>query len=206
MRAATFSLLFVIAVGCAAQDEAVRLRAEMERIHELDQRDRENIGHYGIGTAQRDSVVRHMTLIDSLNTARVGAIIDSAGWLGPLDVGERASRTLWLVIQHAPLAVQERYVSEMRLGVEEGKASAADLAYLEDRIEMRNGRPQTYGSQVNMENGISTLWTIKDAETVNERRAAVGLGPLEKYAAQFGIDWSPPAKKERVLLLAPGKP
>jgi hypothetical protein len=188
------------------QDATTRLRAELERIHELDQRDRENIGQYGVGTAERDSIVRHMTLIDSLNTARVATIIDSTGWLGPADIGERASGTLWLVIQHAPLAVQERYVPEMRLAVQEGKASAADLGYLEDRIEMRNGRPQIYGSQVNMKNGVSTLWMIKDEETVNERRAAVGLGPLEQYAAQFGIDWSPPVKKERVLLLGPGKP
>ncbi len=203
MRIISALVMSFVGLTTFAQDANARLRTELERIHELDQRDRENIGQYGIGTAERDSVVRHLTLIDSLNTARVAAIIDSAGWLGPKDIGERASGTLWLVIQHAPLAVQERYVPEMRLAVQESKASAADPGYLEDRIEMRNGRPQIYGSQVKMENGISTLWMIKDEETVNERRAAVGLGPLEKYAAQFGIDWSPTVKKERVLLLGP---
>lgn len=47
--------------------------------------------------------------------------------------------------------------------------------------------------------------TIADEEQVNERRAAVGLEPLEKYAERFGITWSPPVKRERVLLPGPGK-
>ncbi|MBK6754037.1 MAG: hypothetical protein IPG69_10680 [Flavobacteriales bacterium] len=90
-----------------------------------------------------------------------------------------------------------------RLAVEEGKLAASSLALLEDRIEMRNGRPQIYGSQVRMANGKSTLWAIRDEETVNERRASVGLGLLEEYAARFGINWSPAKKQDRVLLLGP---
>jgi hypothetical protein len=187
-----------------AQPPLERLRVELEHIHDLDQKDRENIGAYGVGTAERDSVDRNMVRVDSLNMARVSAIIDSAGWLGPDEVGQKASGTLWLVIQHAPLPLQERYLPELRLAVEEGKARAMDLAYLEDRVEMRNGRPQIFGSQIEMKNGKAGLWSIRDEETVNDRRSSVGLGPLEDYAAQFGISWSPPEKKERVLLLGPG--
>lgn len=187
------------------QTNTERLRAELEHINDLDQRDRENIGAFGVGTLERDSVSKHMMLVDSVNTVRIMAIIDSAGWLGPEDIGIKASGTLWLVIQHAPLPVQERYLPEMRLAVEEGKARAMDLAYLEDRVEMRNGRPQIYGSQVTMKDGRSRLWPIKEEATVNERRKEVGLGPLEDYAAQFGIDWSPPKKTDRVLLLGPIK-
>lgn len=204
MRSSTALAFFAFASGSFAQDANVRLRAELERIHAADQLDRENIGHYGIGTPERDSVNKHLILLDSLNVLQITAIIDSAGWLGPEDVGN-GSGTLWLVIQHADLATQEKYLPEMRSAVEEGKASRYHLAMLEDRVEMRNGRPQIYGSQVKVDNGVSRLWTIKDEETVNERRAAVGMEPLEEYAARFGIDWSPPAHKERVLLLGPVK-
>lgn len=200
-------MALVLAVAnCMAQDANARLRAELGTINELDQRDRENIGAYPLGSAARDSVVIHMVLQDSLNTARITAIIDSAGWLGPDDVGSDASSTLWLVLQHADLPVQERYLPELRLAVSEGKAQASHLAYLEDRIEMRNARPQIYGSQVLMKDGQAAFAPIRDEEQVNERRAAVGLGPLEDYAAQFGIVWSPAKKQERVLLLAPAKP
>lgn len=204
MRSSIALAFFAFASGSFAQDANVRLRAELERIHAADQLDRENIGHYGIGTPERDSVNKHLILLDSLNVLRITAIIDSAGWLGPEDVGN-VSGTLWLVIQHADLATQEKYLPEMRSAVEDGKASRYHLAMLEDRIEMRNGRPQIYGSQVKVDDGVSRLWMIKDEETVNERRAAVGMEPLEEYAARFGIDWSPPPHKERVLLLGPVK-
>lgn len=199
-------VLVVAVVKCAAQDANARLRAELETINELDQRDRENIGAYPLDSPQRDSVLAHMTMQDSLNTARITAVIDSAGWLGPDDVGSDASSTLWLVLQHADLPVQERYLPEMRLAVAEGKAQASHLAYLVDRIEMRNGRPQIYGSQVLMKDGQAAFAPIRDEEQVNERRAAMGLGPLEDYAGQFGIVWSPAKKQERVLLLGPSKP
>lgn len=204
MRSSIALAFLAFASGSFAQDANVRLRAELERIHAADLLDRENIGHYGIGTPERDSVNKHLILLDSLNVLRITAIIDSAGWLGPEDVGN-GSGTLWLVIQHADLATQEKYLPEMQSAVEEGKASRYHLAMLEDRIEMRSGRPQIYGSQVKVDNGVSRLWMIKDEETVNERRAAVGMEPLEEYAARFGIDWSPPPHKERVLLLGPVK-
>lgn len=202
----TFTSIWLLAVlMCPGQDATQHLRTELERIHELDQRDRENIGRYGIGTPERDSVSAHLFLQDSLNLLRVRTILDSAGWLGPEEIGGRASGALFLVIQHADLKTQETWLPEARLAVEEGKLLPSSLAMLEDRVDMRNGRPQGYGTQVKVENGVSRLWPIREEETVNERRAAVGLGPLENYAAQFGIDWSPPVKKERVLLLGPGK-
>ena len=206
MRTLVALLLGSTCLHCTAQDGYARLRTELEAIHELDQRDRANLGAYALGTAGRDSVVAHMTWQDSLNTVRVASIIDSAGWLGPSVVGVTASGTLWLVIQHADLSVQELYLPEMRLAVEEGKADAADLAYLEDRIEMRNGRSQIYGSQVAMRDGKSAFHPIRDEAHVNERRAGVGLGPLEEYAGYFNIEWSPPAPTERILLLGPAKP
>ena len=46
---------------------------------------------------------------------------------------------------------------------------------------------------------------IADEQHVNERRAAVELEPLEKYAERFGLHWTPPVPQERVLLLGPAK-
>ncbi|MBK9177782.1 MAG: hypothetical protein IPM46_15910 [Flavobacteriales bacterium] len=64
---------------------------ELEHIHDLDQRDRNNVGHY-IPGAQRDSVIAHMVLRDSLNLLRVMAIVDSAGWLGEDMVGRKRTQ------------------------------------------------------------------------------------------------------------------
>ena len=201
MRAAICILLFVTALGSTAQEPNARLRAELERIHDLDQRDRLNANNYGTG-AQKDSVIAHMVLQDSLDLVRITAIIDSAGWLGPEEVGAQGSQALFLVLQHADAKphTQEEYLPEMRLAVEEGKARPDELAMFEDRVAVNNGRLQIYGSQIGWKNGKGFVKPMTDEAHVNERRSSVGLESLEKYAERFGIRWSPPVKQERVLL------
>jgi hypothetical protein len=53
-------------------------------------------------------------------------------------------------------------------------------AYLEDRIAMYEGRPQLYGTQWmdNPLDGRIRPWRLAEPDRVNERRAEVGLGPL----------------------------
>jgi hypothetical protein len=194
-----------MAVGASAQDPMTRLRAELEHIHDLDQEPRHAVSGF-IG-AQKDSVIAVMTLNDSTNLIRVMAIIDSAGWLGPQDVGGKASQALFLVLQHADAKpeIQQEYLPTMREAAAEGKARPDELALFEDRVAVNHGKPQIYGSQVDWKDGKPSFKPIEDEEHVNERRKAVGLEPLENYAARFGFGWSPPEHKERVLLMGPGK-
>lgn len=207
MRAPTFVILFFCGAALFAQTPLERLRAELERIHDLDQSGRFAVHDYVKGS-QRDSVIHGIIVQDSLDLARVTAIIDSAGWLGEEEVGHKASQALFLVIQHADRqkAVQASYLPIMREAVAEGKAKANELAMLEDRVRVNAGKPQLYGSQIGWKNDKPFMQPIEDEEHVNERRAAVGLEPLEKYAERFGLQWSPPVTRERVLLMGPGKP
>lgn len=201
------SLLLTIALLASgwlnAQSGAERLPIELERIHDLDQNDRHN--ESGFIGAQKDSVVAHMTLYDSLNLVRVSAIIDSAGWLGTDVIGQKANQALFLVIQHADAQpeVQAQYLPLMRDAVQEGRGNSWGLALLEDRVRVNHGQPQIYGSQIGWKDGKGFIQPIEDEEHVNERRAAVRLEPLEKYAERFDLHWSPPVKQERVLLLGP---
>ena len=198
------TLVHAQAVHEPADPAYVRLRAELERIHDLDQTDRHNATAYITG-AQKDSVIAHMVMQDSLNLLRVMAIIDSAGWLGEDVIGRKANAALFLVIQHADARpdAQAEYLDMMREAVAKGHARANDLAMLEDRVAVNHGRPQIYGSQIGWKDGKGFVKPITDEERVNERRAAVGLEPLEQYAERFGITWAPPVKKEWVLLLRP---
>ncbi len=206
------AMQLIMAMPCIAQNTAQRttslelLRLELERIHDLDQRDRNNAGHY-IPGAQKDSVIAHMVMQDSLNLLRVMAIIDSAGWLGEDAIGRKANAALFLVIQHADARpdLQARYLEVMREAVERGDAKPYDLAMLEDRVAVNQGRPQIYGSQIGWKDGKGFVKPMVDEEHVNERRAAMGLEPLERYTERFGFTWSPPVKRERVLLMGPGK-
>ena len=135
---------------------------------------------------------------DSINEAEVIAIIDEKGWVGRSLVGGQANMTLWLVIQHAPLETQEKYLPLLKESVKNGESSGSHLALLEDRIQMRNGKPQIYGSQITRdeETGKDIVYEIKDPEYVNQRRKEVGLGPIEDYVKRWGIKWTVEQKEK----------
>jgi hypothetical protein len=201
VRFGAFLSYLLVGSAVAAQDVNARIRAELEQIHTLDQRDRLNVGNYTTGP-QKDSVIAHMVAQDSLGLLRVTAILDSAGWLGVEEIGHKANQALFLVIQHADARpeVQAEYLLMMREAVANGRARPHELAMLEDRVAVNHGRPQIYGSQIGWKDGKGFVKPIEDEEHVNERRKAVGLEPLERYAERFGLVWSPPVARERVLL------
>jgi hypothetical protein len=126
---------------------------------------------------------------DSINLIKIKAILDTYGWLGADVVGEQGNTTLFLVIQHADLKTQEKYLPLMRDAVKNGKAQGSSLALLEDRVEIRNGRKQIYGSQIGMDKGKYYVAPLLDPENVNKRRTSVGLNTLEEYIENWDMKW-----------------
>jgi hypothetical protein len=173
------------------------LMAELEIIREKDQRYRGQMrgfsDRYGWSSPQVDSLWVLQAPFDSLNTLRVIEIIEEYGYPGKTLVGDQASST-FLVIQHADLEVQEKYLPILVKAAEAGELQYASLALLIDRVNMRNNKPQIYGSQLqrNEETGGWIFYSIEDEKNVNKRREKVGLGPLEDYAQRFGLDYTVP--------------
>lgn len=164
-------------------EEIAAIRRQLKYIHDRDQAARRG----------GDSAA-FLGFIDSTNLEYIEHIIEKYGWPARTVFGSPANETVWLVIQHADIAVQEKYFPLMRASVEKNESSATELAYLEDRILMRHGKKQRYGTQVsyNEKTGKQELWPIEDEVHVNERRALIWLEPLEKYALNFGIDYKLP--------------
>lgn len=103
------------------------------------------------------------------------------------------NRVLFLVIQHADLATQENYFPLLQESVDKGESSQSDAAMLQDRILMRQGKKQIYGSQVVFnKTGGQEFYPIEDEKNVNLRRAKVGMQPIEEYAIYFGIEYKLP--------------
>jgi uncharacterized protein (TIGR02145 family) len=118
---------------------------------------------------------------DSINEKEVINIIDNHGWLGISRVGEPANQALWLVIQHAPLKLQEKYLPYLKESVEKGESPGWHSAFLEDRILMRQGKKQIYGTQsiTDPVSGRTDIYPIQDVENVNARREKIGLLPIK---------------------------
>lgn len=135
---------------------------------------------------------------DSINELVVVKILEEKGWVGRSQVGGQANMALWLVIQHAPLEIQEKYLPLLKASVLKGESQGSHLAMLEDRIQMFNQKPQIYGSQIvpDEATGKMKIYEIKDPEYVNQRRKEVGLGPIEDYVSRWGIEWTVEQKEK----------
>ena len=124
--------------------------------------------------------------VDAEHLARLRAIVDRCGWPTISRVGKEAEDAAWLLVQHAPDgAFQERCLELMR-GAGESEVCARHLAYLEDRINVRKGRPQRFGTQLRQ--GTDGKWEpspLAEPERVDDLRASVQLEPLRAYVERF---------------------
>ncbi|MFZ4929244.1 DUF6624 domain-containing protein [Chryseobacterium sp. Mn2064] len=128
---------------------------------------------------------------DSINLLKVKKILDEKGWVGKDKVGAQANSALFLVIQHSDLETQKKYLPMMKDAVVKGNASSGSLALLIDRIEIREGRKQIYGSQIGSNPNNKALYVLPliDPDNVDKRRAEVGLGPISEYIKNWNLVW-----------------
>ncbi len=178
------------------------LVAQLDSIDEEDQTYRKQLDGIREKYGQQSKEMReHWKVInykDSINLIKVKAILDKYGWLGPDIVGNAGNSTLFLVIQHADLKTQEKYLPMMREAVKNNKAQPSSLALLEDRVLMRNGKKQLYGSQISFNQKTNTYYVaaLEDPDNVDKRRASVNLQPLADYVKRWKIIWDVEAYKK----------
>ena len=186
----------------AEKDLDKPLVAILESIHQEDQKYRQQINDiekkYGW---KSDEMTAHWKIInekDSINLIKIEKILDERGWLGANIIGEQGNGTLFLVIQHSDLETQLKYLPMMRDAVKIGNARASSLALLEDRVALKQGKRQIYGSQIHSDkNGEKFVAPLIDPENVDKRRAEVGLGTISEYVAIWDLTWDVEKHKAR---------
>lgn len=166
----------------------------LEAVYESDQTPRMGLERitqqYGQDSKEMKAHWKIIRRVDSLNLLTVHSILMQYGWLSEKEVSELANEALWLVIQHSDLATQQNYLSLMEKAVKGGKAKAKHYGYLVDRILVRQGKFQIYGSQ--FQGGSSSNlrpYPIGNEPLVNQRRKEIGLDSLEVYALRLGCQY-----------------
>ncbi|MFB4276500.1 DUF6624 domain-containing protein [Nonomuraea sp. MTCD27] len=155
------------------------LRAELLRRMEMDQAMRDPAKGF-----PGDKRLARLQRLDEGNTAWLYSVVANRGWPLISQVGERAARAAWLLAQHATSPeVQRLFHYVMADAVESDEASAHDFAYLEDRVRVRSGRPQLYGTQFHDGGDGLEPMPIEDPGLLDERRRAMGLEPFAEYEA-----------------------
>ncbi len=156
---------------------------------------------FGTNSNELNDIKKTINKRDSVNLLIVTNVIDTYGWLGRGSVGFIGNYSLALIIQQAELNVQEKYLVKMRTAFENKNVESQDLALVEDKVALRKGQKQLYGSVVVTVGNKNYVAPIEDVENLNKRRTALGLKPMNEYLKNWGINWDINKYKKDLLLL-----
>jgi hypothetical protein len=105
------------------------------------------------------------------------------GGLPKTSQAKMARKLAWFIAQHSigEPDFQRQILKLLHKCISEKRVPAWHGAYLEDRIAIQEGRLQRYGTQWMQDpvDGRVRPLSLADADHVNERRAEVGLGPMQ---------------------------
>jgi len=110
-----------------------------------------------------------------------------AGWFEIGSQGAAADQAAWLMVQHADgdPEYQAYIVSVLSPKAKSGDTNSQNFAFLSDRVAVRAGAPQTYGTQMECVDGEWLAPNIESPATeLDARRAAVGLPPYRVQVSE----------------------
>jgi hypothetical protein len=220
----SFFLLFSLSVrgqepSSAEAVSITNIRAELEAMLETDQSHRREVidleKKHGSDSAEVKEAWTKQSAIDAQNIRRLEEIIAQHGWPGSKQFGGKAASAAFLILQHSDLSYQKKYLPLAREAVRKGEMRGSSLALLEDRIRLREGQKQIYGSQVTRNSADE--WEplpLEDEEKVDALRASVGLQPISDYLKGFADrsggrvspKWMKAAEKEPTKASEPTAP
>ena len=131
-------------------------------------------------------LVERLALKNDLDPSLVMAVVQVESRFRPWVVSNRGAMGLMQINQ----------VTAEHLGLERPmdpmanlEAGVRYLAYLYDRVQMYNKRPQRYGTQLygGVDGGLK-LWTVEDPDNLDKRREELGLPPIREYLKFFELD------------------
>ena len=124
---------------------------------------------------------------DHKNLETVVSILEHCGMPTLQDVDPIHIRAIWAALQHAhDKKHTKKYFPLLKAAMENGDLSKEHFATMKDRLLMHEGKPQIYGTQIK----DRKLYTLDNPESVNSRRASMGMRPIEEYLKDnFNIEF-----------------
>ena len=114
------------------------------------------------------------------NTYQLRSIITEHGWPDVERVGDEGAEAAWLIAQHA--IGEPDFMRLCRQLLDEASAAGRvpmwQFAYIDDRIRVFEGKPQRYGTQIDLRPEGPAAHELEDAARVEAWRKEVGLPPL----------------------------
>lgn len=207
-------LAITAAIPLQAQDAPnTALARAMDSIYRKDQQYRLLLQAVQTNAALRDSVAHaagipadadtvyfylldEVLALDSSNIRFIDSITQRQDFPGIKALGAQRAHFAWLIIQHSDSATLNRYLPVIKAAAERKDLPFSSYAYSLDKVLMRKGKPQRYGSQIvegvmkNTGRTMRLIWPVEEPERLNERRKAAGLADtIEEYARSNGFTY-----------------
>jgi len=195
-------VLFTVSTGLAqraqrtgkASASTTEVRTKLTKIYDMDQQERANYDQierqFGWGAKETQDARRKVQEMDREHLAQIDQIIQQmGGYPGRSLVGQPLDQVAFLIIQHATdRSVHEKYLPIVTEAAQKGELDKASAAILTDQVKIQKGEPQVYGTQIRVNNaGEKELYPVEDMASLNERRKAMDLEPIEAYLKRMGV-------------------
>jgi hypothetical protein len=128
-----------------------------------------------------------MTAVDLENTAWLIALMQDVGWPTPERFDHLTSNTAFLIVQHSGhLRLMRTALPLIEADARKDPELGQNYALLHDRLQLRLGEPQRYGSQLSRRpDGSLSLERLEDPARVDAWRREMGMTSLEAYLGLF---------------------
>jgi Ca-activated chloride channel family protein len=110
-------------------------------------------------------------------------ILNSSPWPGKSLVGDEAA-SAWISLVKTYLSVPQQLdlMPVIAAGLNNGEiAKDNDLAAFVDRLRIRLGQPQLFGTQMTEKNGFIVLYPLQSEESVDAFRKEYGMDPIKDH-------------------------
>lgn len=164
------------------------MKMELRNMYLLDQ----NAQKYDLKKVERkeysDSMEVEFNKLCAKNLIVVKEYFKTNGFPGIKENGNISSLDFWLIVQHGDndVAFQRKVVKAMKKELKHKNANARNYAYLYDRVQKNQKKPQLYGTQMVWDSlGVHSPYKLKSPEKVNQLRKEMELEPIEDYKKSF---------------------
>jgi len=130
------------------------------------------------------SVWQEINLVDAELQGELDDLVARCGWPSETAFGIRAVEAAHFIVLHSPLDYQMDYIGVISEAERAGEFKTRHLAFLVDKMLVRQGKSQRYGTQLRGVNSLGDFepFPIEDESRVDELRAAAGVIPASLCA------------------------
>lgn len=166
------------------RDEILRMHAQQRQLSDYLQSSMTRA--VPLPPARVQELTRQSVRLTATFSARLREVFRRHGWPTAPLVGVEAAAAVFAIVQSANLDpdFQQHALGVLDAALAAGADVVRERAFIVDCVRVGKGQRQLYGTSLRIVDGDVVPTPIEDPGAVDERRASVGLPPLDGHLAE----------------------